>query len=180
MSISFFCACEKPEALSSRGPMNIHGLEGKATRASEAVPEDLASAGEKSYREALEHRLHLDAGVFLDAAAGFDIDLITGVEGNLKGVSVAVQPGDAFTLAAGEVVDEKSRGAEKNVVGTFDAPEAVFQAFRSGQELALAEGDGLPLRKMKSEHMPCSIAAEGDSPGAALPSGKPGCRPPCA
>ena len=88
--------------------MDGHGLEADSAWAGEAVPDELAAAGEDASGEALELRFHSNALVFVDPAAGFDVDLLTGSEGNFKHVAVAMQPQDAVAAMGDESIDEEA------------------------------------------------------------------------
>src|SRR6185312_11138611 len=66
--------------------MDVHGLQSHASGTGKAVPHQLSRAGEEAGGKFLDLRLHCDGAVFVDPAAGFDIDLLPGAELQFKHV----------------------------------------------------------------------------------------------
>src|SRR5215472_16331684 len=86
-----------PIPLFSALHVEIHGLQGDFPRPREAVPTYLTATSEKSCREFLEHCLHLNATVFVDPAARFNVNLFSSPKSYFENVAEAMQPEDAFT-----------------------------------------------------------------------------------
>jgi hypothetical protein len=87
-------------ALFRRRHVDIHGLDSHSSRTGKTVPHDLSRAGKQSGGEPLKLRIHLDRAVFVDPAAGLDVNLFAGPERDFKNVSVSVDPNDAFAIRA--------------------------------------------------------------------------------
>jgi len=92
-----------------RRHVNVHGLYAYSSRAGEAVAHDLRGAGEQAGGEFLELGFHLHRAVFVDPAAGLDVNLFAGSQCHVENVAVSVHPHDPFARLRDEMVDEKPR-----------------------------------------------------------------------
>src|SRR5690349_12757352 len=124
--------------------MIIHRLQRNFAWASETIPTNLPSAGEDSGRKFLKQRLHLDCLIFVDPAAGFDIDGFAWPKRHFEYISVTVEPKNAFLRGTRERVDEEAGAAEQYVRGAFDAREGVIDVVGCREPLMFADIDAHP------------------------------------
>ena len=118
--------------------MDIHGLDSNSSRTGKAVPHDLSRAGKQSGGESLKLGIHLHGAVFVDPAAGLDINLFPGSESHLENISVSVDPHDAFTVRCGEMINEEPSPTQQHIGNAFHPRECVLDAAGSGKKLVLS------------------------------------------
>lgn len=145
--------------------MDVHGLDADTARSGEAVPNELGATHESS-AEAVDGLIHTDGIVAEDPAAGLDIDLLTWLEDFFEDVAVAVEPDDTFGLGSGEAIDEEAGATEEHVGDAFDTLPAVVEVACGGEELVLADEDGLAGMEVEAEDLTSAVAREGDFAGA--------------
>jgi len=80
--------------------------------------------------------------IFVNPAAGFDVDLLAGSESDFEYVAVAVQPEDAVAAMGDESIDEEAGTAHEHVGDAFDAGEGVVELIGGGEKLMLADVGG--------------------------------------
>ena len=76
----------------------IPGLQRDFAGPGEAVPANLARAGEEAGGEFLEHRLHLHGMILVNPATWFDVNCLASRKRNFKYITESVKPENAFTL----------------------------------------------------------------------------------
>jgi len=103
--------------------------------------------------------------IFVNPAAGFDVDLLAGSESDFEYVAVAVQPEDAVAAMGDESIDEEAGTAHEHVGDAFDAGEGVVELIGGGEKLMLADVEAVALGEVDGEKMAGAVAAEGDATG---------------
>src|SRR5438270_8011963 len=142
--------------------VDVHRLNSHASRSGETVPNQLSCAGEDAGAELLELRFHLHGCVFVDPASGFDIDRLSRTEGDLKYISISVQPNHAFSARSMELVDKEAGTTQQHVGDALHARERVVHLVSSSEELVLTNIQRLTLLQMLGHDVSRAIAAESD------------------
>ena len=150
-----------------RRQVNIHGLNPNSSRTGKAVTHDLRGAGKQPGREFLKLRFHPDRTVFVDPAAGLNINLFAGSQRHLENVPVSVHPHNAFVALHGKMVNEKPSPAHQHIGNAFYPREGVFDAAGGGEKLVFPHLDSFAAVQMDSENVSRAIAAESDLPRTA-------------
>ena len=143
--------------------MDVHGLDGNAARAGEAVPKKLAGAGEETGGKPLHDGFHLHGTILVNPAAGFDINLFAGLQGDFKHIAVAMEPEDAFAGTGAEGINKEAGAAEQHVGHAAHAGEGEINAVGGGQKLVFAHIHSLAGLQVQGENVAGAVAAEGDA-----------------
>src|SRR5947209_5058708 len=89
-----FCCVFSLDELVGGRKVHVRGLDPDASRAGEAIEDELPGAAEHAGLEPVDLLLHRDARIAIDPTARLDVDRFAGVEPLLEHVAVAVQPHD--------------------------------------------------------------------------------------
>ena len=145
--------------------MDVHGLQGEAAGAGEAVPGNCPAPAKRPVERRWNMVSMATSGGLVNPAARLNVNLFARLERHFKDIAVAVQPEDAFGAGAPEGVNEKAGAAHQHVGHALDAVEGEIHGVGGGEELVLPDFDGFARAHVEGEDLPAPSRLKAMRPG---------------